>query len=45
MSGVITTRHLFWNAGVIMREFGLACYVRCWRQVFSSRRCTFLECI
>ena len=34
MSGTISTRHLFTHALVIVREFGLSCFVHCvWRSL------------
>jgi hypothetical protein len=45
MIGVIRTRHLFTQASVIVREFGMACFARClWRTLLSRRPVTFLEC-
>ncbi len=44
MNGLITTKHLFTNAGDIVREFGLGCYTRClFNALVSRRRVTFLE--
>lgn len=45
MVGVITTRHLVTNARVIVAEFGLRCYLRCWRRVASGKPVTFLEVV
>jgi hypothetical protein len=46
MKGVITTRHLLTHCTVIIRQFGLRCYVRCLvRTLFSAKPVTFLDCI
>jgi hypothetical protein len=46
MRGFVTTRSLVVNAITIVREFGPACYARCWMHVLrGSHRSTFLECI
>jgi hypothetical protein len=45
MCGFITTRDLFFHSTDIVREFGVACYLRCLRRSFlSARKVTFLEC-
>jgi hypothetical protein len=45
MRGVITTRHLVLHGALVIREFGLRCYLRCWvRTLTRSAPCTFLEC-
>jgi hypothetical protein len=45
MVGFITTRHLFAHPILIVREFGIGCFVRCaWRTILA-RRATSLECI
>lgn len=43
MVGVITTRDVIWNAGLIAREFGLACLVRCVLVLLAGKPTTFLE--
>lgn len=43
MVGVITTRDVIWNAGLIAREFGLGCLVRCVRVLIAGKPTTFLE--
>ncbi|MBI5534305.1 MAG: hypothetical protein HY898_16390 [Deltaproteobacteria bacterium] len=46
MVGFITTRHLLWNGGIILREFGVRAYLRCViRCLFSSKPSTFLQCV
>jgi hypothetical protein len=45
MVGFITTRHLFTHSGLIVREFGPTCLLRCyWRALIADRAVTFLEC-
>jgi len=44
MNGSITTRHLLTHAHVIVSEFGLKIYLRCWTNcVFRSKSATFLD--
>ncbi len=43
MLGVITTRDVIRNAGLIAREFGLKCLVRCAVVVLQRKPTTFLE--
>jgi hypothetical protein len=46
VSGVITSRHLLLHGLLIVKEFGVRCFVRCvWRTVISHDVVTFLECI
>jgi hypothetical protein len=46
MVGFITTRSLLANPSLIVREFGMHCFVRCmWRTLTLDRNVTFLECI
>ena len=45
MRGVITTRHIFFNAKTIIAEFGLAAYARCLMACLANRRMTFLQCV
>ena len=45
ISGVITTRHVITHAGIIVREFGAAAYLRCFLALLRRRRMTFLDCI
>ncbi len=42
MLGVITTRDVILNAGLIAREFGLKCLVRCAVVVVRRKPTTFL---
>ena len=42
--GVITTRDVLRNSGVILREFGAAAYLRCCLAIVLRRRTTFLHC-
>lgn len=43
MVGVITTRDVLKNAGLIAREFGLKCLLRCVVVMMSGKTTTFLE--
>ena len=43
MLGVITTQDVIKNAGLIAREFGLKCLVRCAVVVLQRKPTTFLE--
>ncbi|MFL5353239.1 hypothetical protein [Archangium sp.] len=43
MRGVITLRDVLANLGLVRREFGSACVVRCLLAALSRRRTTFLE--
>jgi hypothetical protein len=45
ISGVITTKHVFQHAPTIVREFGLAAYLRCCLVILRRRNTTFLECV
>jgi hypothetical protein len=46
MVGVVTTRHLFTQSRLIVREFGTRCFLRCvWRTLTARHDVTFLECI
>jgi hypothetical protein len=45
ISGLITTRHVFSHAGIIVREFGAAAYLRCCLVILRRRKTTFLECV
>ncbi len=44
MRGVITGRDVLANFGLIWREFGLSCLLRCLYVSVSGKRSTFLEC-
>ena len=44
IQGLITARHLFLHAPTIVRQFGAAVWLRCWRAILRRRRTTFLEC-
>jgi|GEM_PF-5518595 len=41
--GVITTVDVLTHAGLIWREFGLRCFLRCARALFRTRPTTFLD--
>jgi hypothetical protein len=43
MRGVITLRDVVANVGLVRREFGSWCVVRCLLAALSRRRTTFLE--
>ncbi|NVJ10473.1 hypothetical protein HUW63_35360 [Myxococcus sp. AM001] len=43
MHGVITLRDVVANVGVVLREFGAGCVVRCFVASLRRRRTTFLE--
>lgn len=43
MVGVITTRDVLQNAGLIAREFGLGCLLRCLLVLAAGKPTTFLE--
>jgi hypothetical protein len=43
MKGVITTRDVVTHIGLIWREFGTSCFLRCLGSLLSSRPTTFLE--
>jgi len=43
MIGVITTRDVLKNAGLIAREFGLRCLIRCVVVMMCGKPTTFLE--
>ena len=43
MRGVITGREVLENLGLIYREFGAACLLRCLWVLVSGRSTTFLE--
>jgi len=45
ISGLITTRHVITHAGIIVREFGAAVYLRCCLVLLRRQRVTFLECV
>ena len=45
IQGLITARHLFLHAPTIVRQFGAAVWLRCWRAILRRRRTTFLECV
>lgn len=44
MNGVITTREVIANLGLIWREFGARTCLRCLIALLRGRRTTFLEC-
>jgi len=43
MHGVITTKDVLANLGLIWREFGPRCVVRCLLTMMSGKPTTFLE--
>lgn len=43
MRGVITSRDVLANLGLIWREFGAACVMRCMVACVTGRRTTFLD--
>ena len=43
MRDVITNRYVLANLGVVWREFGLLCVLKCLLVLLSGRRTTFLE--
>ena len=43
MNGVITTRDVVANLGLIWREFGTICVLRCIRAVIRGEPTTFLN--
>lgn len=43
MRGVITNRDVMANLGVLVREFGVVCTLKCLMVVLLGRRTTFLE--
>jgi hypothetical protein len=45
MRGVITNRDVVRNLGLIFREFGAGCFLRCLWVVATRRRTTFLEVV
>ncbi len=45
MNGVITSKDVVGNLGLILREFGVLCVLRCCWALVSGRETTFLECV
>ena len=43
MRGVITNRDVVANLGLVWREFGMLCAVKCLFVVLSRRQTTFLD--
>ena len=43
--GVITTRNLLTNSGLILRHFGPRAWLRCWIAILLQRDTTFLACV
>lgn len=43
MRGVITLRHVVLHLGLVVREFGAGCALRCLVASLRGRRTTFLE--
>jgi hypothetical protein len=45
IQGLITSKHVLWHAGTIVRSYGVRRYLRCVGALLSGRRTTFLELI
>jgi len=45
MRGVISNQHVRKNLGLIRREFGSGCLLRCLRAILTGERVTFLEVV
>jgi hypothetical protein len=45
IQGLITSKHVLWHTGTIVRVYGFRGYLRCLRALLSRRRTTFLEII
>jgi len=45
MRGVIVDRHIKGNLGLIRREFGSGCLLRCLRAMATGEQVTFLEIV
>ncbi len=45
MRGVIVDRHVKGNLGLIRREFGSGCLLRCLRAMATGEQVTFLEVV
>jgi hypothetical protein len=45
MRGVIVDRHVKGNLGLIRREFGSGCLLRCLRAMLTGEQVTFLEVV
>jgi len=45
IDGAITSRHVFRHAPVVVREFGLAVFLRCCLVIVLRRKTTFLACV
>jgi len=45
MRGVISNQHVRRNLGLIRREFGSGCLLRCIRAILTGERVTFLEVV
>jgi hypothetical protein len=43
IQGLITSKHVLWNAVSIVRSFGLRPWLRCLGALLSGRPTTFLE--
>jgi hypothetical protein len=43
MRGIITSRDVVQNVGIIFREFGVRCLARCLWVIATGQRTTFLE--
>jgi hypothetical protein len=45
IQGLITSKDVLWNAGGIVRNYGVRRYLRCISALLTKRRTTFLELI
>ena len=45
MRGVISNHHVRRNLGLIRREFGSGCLLRCLRAILTGERVTFLDVV
>jgi hypothetical protein len=45
VQGLITSKDVFLRVAVIVREFGVATWLRCCLVLLSGRRTTFLELV
>ena len=44
MTGYIKGRDVLWHSLIILREFGLRCYLCCLKAMLTAKRMTFLAC-
>jgi hypothetical protein len=45
ITGLITTAHVLRHPATVVREFGLAAYLRCCMVILRRQKTTFLECV